>query len=138
MEIVGAIIIAIIITLLFVFAFSARGPWGTAWSFFLVILLVVWASSLWIIPVGPVYWGVAWIPLFFIGILFALLLAAIPTSDSEVRGRTRTDVNRDVTRPTREEATAANALSVVFWIFIGLMILAIFIGYINNTAIYTS
>lgn len=141
MEVVGAIIIAIVLTLIFYFALSARGPWGSLWSFFLIILLIVWSASLWISPIGPVYWGVAWIPLIFIGIIFALLLAAIPTSETDYRGVRGDVVDADVrTEPERaEERAAAGAVGFMFWIFIFFLIIAIIAGYAIDTAtVYTS
>jgi hypothetical protein len=139
MEIIGAIIVAIIITLIFVFALSARGPWGTIWSFFLIILLIVWASSLWIAPVGYMAWGIDWIPLFFIGIVVALLLSAIPPAQHNyyrgVKGDVVEDdvVERDVIKPKKEETEAAGAIGIMFWIFVVLMIIAIIAGYATDT-----
>lgn len=141
MEIVGAIIVAIIISLLFFYVLSAKGPWGTLWSLFLIILLIVWAASLWINPIGPVYWGVAWIPLFFIGIIIALLLSAIPPSDHRYFRGIKGDVveekvvNGDVTKPSKEDTEAAGAISIMFWIFICLMIIAIIAGYATDATV---
>lgn len=129
MEIVGAIVVAIILTLLFFYGLSARGPWGSLWSFFLVILLTVWAASFWVEPVGPAYGGIAWVPLFFIGLIFALLLAAIPTTDQKGRSRLRSDVIGDVPEEEEREAKTAIAISTMFWVFIGLLLLAVAAGY---------
>ncbi|MEX2592665.1 MAG: hypothetical protein WD426_07815 [Anditalea sp.] len=144
MEIIGAIIVAIVITLIFFYALSARGPWGTLWSFFLIILLIVWASSLWIAPTGYVYWGVDWIPLLFIGVLIALLLTAIPPSRDNyyrgVKGDVVGDdvveddvVERDVIKPKKEEAEAVSAIGIMFWIFVVLMVIAVMAGYATDT-----
>lgn len=135
MGIFGTILVAILISALFYYAFNARGPWGSFWSFFLVILLIIWAASLWVRPIGPVYWGVAWIPLFLVGLVFALLLAAIPTSDTGKESRRgemideempvdRAEVNRrqDLNR------TAAT-VSGLFWLFMVILLLVIIIGY---------
>lgn len=148
MEILGgilaAIVIAILISALFYFAFNARGPWGSLWTFFLVLLLVVWAASLWIRPIGPVYWGVSWVPLIFIGLIFALLLAAIPTYDDETEVRLpEEDVVIDETHPEsrrteierrREAAGAAVAVGWIFWTFIIFLLIAIFIGILGYGA----
>lgn len=153
MEILGgvlaAIVIAILISAIFYFAFNARGPWGSLWTFFLVLLLVIWAANLWIRPIGPVYWGVSWVPLIFIGLIFALLLAAIPTYDDETEGRLtegrlpEEDVALDETQPEsrrieierqREAAGAAVAIGWIFWIFIIFLLIAIFIGLFGYAA----
>ena len=113
----------------------------------LVLLLIVWAASIWTRPIGPVYWGVAWIPLFFIGLIFALLLAAIPTYDEDARTDIAEARRRDadvevieeeiVTDPAEIEArrdtdiAAAVAVGWIFWTFTIILFLAIIIGYVS-------
>src|SRR5690606_29326150 len=136
MEVVGALIIAIIVTSLFFYVLSVRGPWETLWPFFLIILLIVWASSLWITPVGFVYWGIAWVPLFFIGIVVAILLASIPRSKHRYFRGIKGDiveeeaVEDDVVKPSKRDVEAAGAIGFMFWVFIAMMAMAIIAGYI--------
>ena len=135
--ILAAILVAILISAIFYYALKARGPWGSFWSFFLVLLLIIWAAELWVRPIGPVYWGIAWIPLFFIGLIFALLLAAIPTYDEDYpdegvieqeRMANSTNINR---RKEAERAAAgAAAIGWIFWVFIIILTVAIIIGYL--------
>ena len=136
MEIFGgvlaAILIAILLSALFYYAFNVRGPWGSFWTFFLVLLLTVWAASLWVDPVGPVFWGVAWIPLFFVGLLFALLLAAIPSD----YGRTPTEREIGMREPSPEEVAesekvtrTAAVVSGIFWLFMLVLLIIIIAGY---------
>lgn len=130
--ILAAILVAILISALFYYAFNARGPWGSFWTFFLVLLLIIWAANVWVRPIGPVFWGVAWIPLFFIGLLFALLLAAIPTYDSrdeEVLRRERPANEPELGRREESELAAATAVGWIFWTFIIILFIAIIIGY---------
>ena len=130
--ILAAILVAILISALFYYAFNARGPWGSFWTFFLVLLLIIWAANVWVRPIGPVFWGVAWIPLFFIGLLFALLLAAIPTYDSrdeEVLRRERPANEPELDRREESELAAATAVGWIFWTFIIILFIAIIIGY---------
>lgn len=133
--ILGTILVAILISALFYYAFNARGPWGSFWSFFLVLLLIIWAASLWVRPIGPVYWGVAWVPLFFVGLVFALLLAAIPTSDTgeETRRGEMIDeempVDRAEVRRREDLNRTAATVSGLFWVFMIILLLVIIIGY---------
>lgn len=139
MEIVAAVSIAILISLIFFYALSARGPWGSLWSFFLIILLLVWGASLWVSPVGPVYWGVAWAPLIFIAIVVAVLLAAIPTSGSHPKKR-RGDVGDPgfgTGTASDEEKAAAGAVGFMFWVLIGLLIVGIVAGYVTSGTVMT-
>lgn len=135
--ILGTILVAILISALFYYAFNARGPWGSFWSFFLVLLLIIWAASLWVRPIGPVYWGVAWIPLFFVGLLFALLLAAIPTSDTRdviredeiAEAERERQVNPTEAERRRDINRTAATISGTFWILMVVLLLVIIVGY---------
>lgn len=135
--ILGTILVAILISALFYYAFNARGPWGSFWSFFLVLLLIIWAASLWVRPIGPVYWGVAWIPLFFVGLLFALLLAAIPTSDTRdviredeiAEAERERQVNPTEAERRRDINRTAATVSGTFWILMVVLLLVIIVGY---------
>lgn len=127
MEIVGAIVIATLVFLIFFFALGIRGPWAAWWPFFLILLMAVWAAAFWIAPIGPVYWGISWVPLFFIALIFALLIAALGSEryDETVV----TDTEADVTAPSRTEQEAATGISVMFWILIILLLIAVIAGY---------
>lgn len=136
--VLGTLLIAILLSVIFYYAFNIRGPWGSFWTFFLVLLLSVWAASLWVDPVGPIFWGIAWIPLFFVGLLFALLLAAIPTDYDRPPNK---QVNRPYASnkgkgPSPEEAEKAEevnrtaaAVSGIFWIFLLILLLIVIAGY---------
>jgi len=131
MEILGAIIVAVIVSSIFYFAVDARGPWGSFWTFFVIILLVVWAASLWIVPFGYIYWEIAWIPLFFIGLVIAFLLAALSSTPPKYR---RTTKGSDVSSDREPERTYA-AIGLMFWVFVGLMLIAIIAGYASDPRI---
>lgn len=127
--ILAAIIIAVLIAAIFYYGFNARGPWGSLWTFFLLLLLVVWAGSLWVRPVGLVFWGIAWVPLLFIGLAFALLIAAIPTYDTRIEEEISEEGALDETEiERRREADAAVAVSWVFWILVLTLIIVIVAG----------
>jgi hypothetical protein len=129
MELVAAIVIAILLTAIFYFAFKTKGPWKTFWPFFIIILLIVWASALWLTPIGPAYWGIAWIPLLFIGLLMALLLSSMPNAGGR-SSRTKFKVIRDkASIPAKSETGATTAIGILFWVFICLLLIAIIVGY---------
>lgn len=131
----AAILIAVLISSIFYFALNIKGPWGSFWTFFIVLMLIIWAANLWVRPIGPAYWGVSWIPLIFIGIIFALLLSAIPSYDTRPEeGERKTDqrmpadqADLDARRET--DYAAAAAVGWIFWTFIIILFLAVIIGY---------
>lgn len=125
MQAVGAIIIAAIIFLLFFFVFSLKGPWRGWWPFLLILLLVVWASAYYIDPVGPENWEVYWIPLIFVGLIFALLIASLPPSSEEEVTESGVD------EVARSEGSTSTGLSAFFWILLILLAIAVIVGYWN-------
>jgi hypothetical protein len=119
----AAALIALILTVVAVFFLGKRGPWGSIWTFFLVLFLTLCTVSIYVAPIGPVYWGVAWIPITIAGIIATILLIAAmphPHADrDEVHvGKNTTDV----------PATPAGRF---FWVLIILVIIAIVVGMLN-------
>jgi hypothetical protein len=120
--IVASIIIALLLTLIFSTSYRHRGPWGGLLFFFLVIFLASWAGQLWI-PRGPVLFGVAWVPLVFIGVLVAILLLAAGSSAID-----RAPVNPPAEKIAQEDASIL-AIGFFFWLLILILIIAITVGY---------
>ena len=123
-ELLGILLIALVVGLLFSLAFKVRGPWGSFWTIFVIVLLAVWAADLWLTPAGPVLWDLAWIPLIFVAIVVALLLAA---AESGVKKSKLPVKNKD--EVTSKEADAASKVSAMFWIILLFLILAIVAGF---------
>ncbi|MFL5753257.1 MAG: hypothetical protein ACJ76F_07620 [Bacteroidia bacterium] len=104
------------VLLMILFSFFLKRPMKGLGVFFIIVFLATWTGQLWIVPFGPVQWGIAWIPLFITALFFSLLFFAIsPPVASK---------NPDVT----EEAPLI-ALGLFFWIIVILLIVAIVIGY---------
>ena len=128
----GAVIATILITLfigaLFYFLLKKSGPWGTFWTFLLVLFLGILIAAVWLTPVGPVWYGAAWFDLFVIGILLALILAAAtPTSNEQRRAAFKqSDVVDEKAR-----GDSAIALGAFFWLMILLFLIIIAIGLVQ-------
>ena|ERR1041385_5052155 len=116
----ASFIAALLLTMMFATRYRSRGPMGGLGIFFLVIFLASWAGQLWIAPVGPAFLGVAWVPLFFISLLAAMLLMAASTPLPE---------NFSKTKAEEIEKVSATALGIFFWIALLLFIISIFLGY---------
>lgn len=78
-EVLIILLIALFVTGIFSYAFKSEGS-GSILFFFLIIFLASWAARLWILPIGPVFLGIAWIPVLIVGIIFAFILSAASSS----------------------------------------------------------
>lgn len=122
--IIGIIVLALLIAVIFYYGLKSRGPWGSFWTFFLVVFFGIWIAALWVTPAGPVYWGMAWLDLIFVGILFALILAAAsPLSKKDFE-----DPEAKVT--TERYSRTGAVVGAFFWIMLLFFILAVIARFI--------
>lgn len=112
LEIILTILSALFIGLLFYYVFKSPGPWGTFWSFLLVLILAGLAAEAWITPAGPVIWGFALLPTLLVLLIVALLMAAATPTP---RRKPKNPELEKSTEPSEEE-TAAIAISGFFWV----------------------
>ncbi|RDV14983.1 hypothetical protein DXT99_11915 [Pontibacter diazotrophicus] len=136
-SIIAVILIALIIAAIFYYGLNSRGPWGSFWTFVLVVGFGVLIAAVWARPVGPVWYGIAWFPLLFIGLLFALLLAAAtPTTrrtDYPTRRTGYVEEDPRMNEPITEEGNAAEdavAVGILFWTMLTLFLLIVVLGII--------
>ena len=122
-ELLFALGVAILFTVIFTMGLKRPGPWPVWWAFFLIIFLAAWAGSLWITPAGPVVVGVYWLPVIMVSFIIAVLLAAVTPPD------TRRSKVKTISEAEQEEAVAEKVLDVFFWILLGALALIIIIGY---------
>lgn len=132
-ELLGILLLAVILAALFFYGLGRTGPWGSFWSFLLIILLGIWVVDLWIEPYGPIYWGVAWLDLLLVGLVFALLLAAASPPRRRRRRDPRAEFQEEAAREDRlrrgDEPSAAVAIGGFFWILMLVFLVLIFLGY---------
>ena len=120
MNILAAFLLAVVITLAFTPGYRSRqssmAPLGL---FFFVLFLIGIAAQYWIVPFGPKMWGISWIPLLFLVLLFSFVFAA----PSPYRGWKAKEE-----RETEEAVSAIAAVSIFVWLLFLLLIVAILIG----------
>jgi len=102
--IIAVLLISLLFTLVFVVGLKSRGPWGSGWSFFIIVGLWLAAVSLWVPPAGPLWFGAPWIDLFVTGLLISFVLSA--TSVLSVKS-TRSSALSDPDDPTGKDASAS-------------------------------
>src|ERR1044071_8353966 len=75
MSILAAFLFALLITLILSSGYKSRGlSIAVLVVFFFVLFMAGIAAWFWIVPFGPVLWGVYWTPILFIILLFTFLL----------------------------------------------------------------
>lgn len=128
-EIFGILLVSILLSTLFYYGLNRTGPWGSIWSFILVVFLGVFVFDIFATPVGPLYLGIAWLDLLLIGLIFALLLAAA-TPKNEPREEALSENDKKELRQRMEagEGDSAVAIGAFFWILIFSFITTIAIG----------
>ncbi|MBN2537396.1 hypothetical protein JXB37_03865 [candidate division WOR-3 bacterium] len=116
-----ALVVALVLTAIFGAGFR-RHRWGAPLVlFFLVLFLATLAIGVWVEPFGPVLWGVPWLAFAFIGVVLALLLAALIPPPA-----------RPVRLPAPESgpvAVAAGVFNAFVWIALIVLLFAVIARY---------
>jgi hypothetical protein len=90
-----ALVVAVALSVIFVAALGWRrgadesAAGGAALFFFVILFMATWAGGLWFAPVGVGYGLSYWFGFLAVGLLFALVLAAVPTGEERWRRRGR-------------------------------------------------
>jgi len=127
-----SIIIALVFSAIFAWIIRRQGPRGGFFWFFLIILLATWAGGIWIEPIGPVLWGVYWLPFLFIAFIFSLILSL---SAHDRKPRTREDTLKEIEDARKEEALQELTyvtLNLFFWFLLAALAVAIVIRYVTR------
>ena len=121
LQIFFTVLLALLVGSFFYYVFKYTGPWGSFWTFILVLILAGFAASVWIEPFGPPLYNVAWAPILIVILLFALFLAAATPE----RYRTGYHKKENIPEPGEKDAPVL-VLSAIFWVFVaGLLIVSI-------------
>ena len=95
LELITALIVALILSGLFAMATRRGGRrTGLIWIF-LLIFFATWAGGVWLRPFGPTLWGVHWLSFLIIGIIVSLVLAVLTPQRGPRGRRIRGPVQRD-------------------------------------------
>lgn len=120
--IIGALLLALVLTAVFSGSYRHRGPMNGLAIFFLIIFLAAWSGQLWIPPVGPNAFGVAWLPFTSVAFLIAILLVAAASS-------TGRNAPAPTEKVTPEEAAPILAIGLFFWLLLLFLLASIILGY---------
>ena len=84
------------------------------------------ASQYWITPFGPVLYGISWMPLLIIILIFTFLFAA--PSPYERRNISKTNNEKQTA------STAVAAMRIYLWLLFTILFIAIIVGVLTKTA----
>ncbi len=129
MLVIAAFIFALLVAFIFSSGKSYSRSFGTIVIFFLILFLAGIAGGVWIVPFGPVLWGVAWMPVLFIILIFAFLFA-VPSPYAEKRALAVHPAKENEENKVSQEA---KALSIFVWLILAFLVVAIFIGYMKSS-----
>ncbi len=119
-----ALMTALGLSAIFIAGFRKRGPWDNFLLFFAVVFLGSWAGGIWFSPLGPPLFGVYWLPFLIVGLVFALLLAAVVSPFPQ-------DTTVQLLGPGEKspEKNKRMVLGVYFWLLIFALVVLIFTRY---------
>ncbi len=121
-DVLFALVVALLCTAIIAAGCRGHREAGLLFGFFILIFLITWAGGIWITPFGPLMWGVPWLSFLLIGILIAVLLAALmpPPREQKV----------SETQEPAAEIRDVTFINAFLWLFIALVIVGILAGYI--------
>lgn len=124
-DVLFALVMAGIFTMVFAIGLRRTGPWSSILVFFAVVFLAAWAGGLWISPAGPVFLGIYWVPILLVAFLVALLLASVrPQAPKHVQTISEAEAE------AKERRAVERAFDAFFWtLLIGFMIVIV-LGYL--------
>ena len=129
MGLIFAFIIGAAIAWVWASTFNTHGPWKSFFWFFMVIFLFTWGVGSWLVPFGPVGWGVAWTPFVVTGLFMAVLLTAVtPRKD---RRRPNRGPNSGAVQAVEQAIeTRAETMDMFFWVLMVALACFAFGGFI--------
>ena len=126
-----ALVIAFLLALLVSGLTKSSGPWNNFWALFFVLALSIWVASLWITPVGPRWYGVAWADLLIVGTLLVLLIASTTEAGQRYNKRYNDEEEVDIVAESKKDTTAITLFGVFFWLFIASLVVMAIVGIAN-------
>lgn len=123
-------ITALALTFIITYVFRNPGPWRSFWAFLAVLFLVMFAFILWVPPVGPVWYDIAWFDALLIGLILTLLLGAAGESRKDDFARTKKG-EVDLVAEAQAEPGAASLFGIFFWVFIVMIGILVVIGLVD-------
>ncbi len=134
LNIVLIFLAALVLSLIVRLVYRNPGPWKSFWAFLAVLFLGMWAFSLWVTPVGPVWHDFARLDTLLLGLLLALLLGAAGEQGTHIHHRTR-DFKGELDLVAEAKREHTSMFGVFFWIFVLTLVVLVSVGLIYTLQI---
>jgi hypothetical protein len=122
-----ALLIAVVLTAVFVWGFRVRGAWGNGLAFFAIVFLASWAAGTWVRPLGaalPV--STPWVSELIVGLVVALLMAS--STPTWARRAQQAAVAAGATPIEAERrAPPITLLTPAYWIALAVLVVAVIV-----------
>ena len=124
MNLILALLIGLLLAVVLFWGLGRRGAGPMAGFLFYVTILFLsaWVGSVWIQPIGPEFWGIPWVAMILIGLIVALIIAAVTSPEP-----------REPTAPDQEGVTPPTATGwgcgLMFWMLTAIMVMAVIARY---------
>lgn len=125
-----SLVVALVLCIIFALVTGSRGRrTGFVW-FFLFVLMATWAGGVWIRPFGPAWGDIRWLQFLVVGLLVVLMFALFAPLKPP-RGRHETlDQLEEIAQQKELTKVAYITLSIVFWVILVILIVAIIVRYV--------
>lgn len=129
-DIITAIAVGVVITLIFALGFRRLGPWQRVFVFFIVVMLAAWAGGVWASGAGARVGNIYWLPFLLFGLVAAVIIAATaPRTTIPPRSKREYVRRREYLRQKREEGQLVSAFDWFFIITLVILGIVIMLGY---------
>jgi hypothetical protein len=122
-------VVALLLATIVSVVLRRAGPWASFLFLFLALFLATWAGGIWIMPFGRPLGGVYWLPFLMAGVVFSLLLAAVVPPDKA--DESTIELVTEEEKKARER-TVRRTAGLLFWLFAGVLVVAIIARYFRS------
>jgi hypothetical protein len=132
-EMLLALTLSIVLSIALTKLFYRKGPGPLSGFLFFIIMLFlfIWAGGVWLAPIGTPAWGVYWAGFVVIGFFAALLIAALsPDSRDELDSAVSDLREADLQGPDVKRTVIIAGFSLIFWVIVALLLVAIISHYV--------
>jgi len=130
LELLFASIVALILSPLLMLIWGREATRTGFFCFFLIILLSSWAGGVWVMPFGPLLWGIHWLPFLSAGLIVALIFTVSAPQRPPRSHKETVKMLERIRREKELKKATYITLSLFFWVLLFVLIAAIIIRYL--------